>query len=308
MKTLKEIKSLISKEELTIMYYEKGMCQADIAKYLDTPNNRISDLFKWYNIPTDNRYKRTFSFNENFFDIWSSDMAYILGFIISDGNIRESLLRIELQKKDVEVLDYIKTSMSSTQEVKFRNRFDTRTQKIYESTFFYLNSSKMIKTLASMGVIPNKSGKEICPENIPVQFIPDFLRGVMDGDGNIQCKNIVSDGKHYKSFCIQIASSSELFLIQLKDRLMKGLGRIFKNENCYVWELRSRNEIVDVLNYIYNGNFCLERKHKKYLEILEYHNKMSSNKVSRGTIKGWSNYKENNNINFSKEYKSFILS
>ena len=53
--------------------------------------------------------KRIYELNEDYFETWSHEMAYILGFISADGSInkQKTSLSIELQMRDKKVLEFI---------------------------------------------------------------------------------------------------------------------------------------------------------------------------------------------------------
>ena len=266
-KTLSELKTSITKDALAELYYTSGVSQAEIAKILNCQKPRISELFKFYKIPIDRRYRRLFKLDENYFSTWSHNMAYLLGFFICDGNIRGNTIRIELQEKDQEVLHFMKKELHAEQEVKFRARYDKRTGKTYKSCLFYISSKIMRQQLEAFGVTSAKSGKEICPD-IPTEYIPDFVRGIIDGDGSIIEKHIVVNRRPYKSFRVEIASSCKQFLLDMQEKYLFKTGTIRKNKNCYAWSVENRPQIKQLLNFIYNDNFKLERKYIKYLNII----------------------------------------
>ena len=54
------------------------------------------------------RNKLKYSVDESFFDKWTRQMAYILGFTFADGNIHHTSLSWDLQKRDKEILVKIK--------------------------------------------------------------------------------------------------------------------------------------------------------------------------------------------------------
>ena len=51
-----------------------------------------------------NRNRLKYSVNEKFFDKWTSQMAYILGFTFADGNIYKTSLAWDIQKRDLNLL------------------------------------------------------------------------------------------------------------------------------------------------------------------------------------------------------------
>lgn len=47
-------------------------------------------------------------------------------------------------------------------------------------------SKEIWQALKNLSIEQNKSGHERIPKNIPSDFIPDFIRGLWDGDGFIR--------------------------------------------------------------------------------------------------------------------------
>src|SRR5690625_7370121 len=56
--------------------------------------------------------------NEDFFKTWSNEMAYALGFVITDGNISSSALAISQNERYI--LEAIRIAMESEYEIKRR--------------------------------------------------------------------------------------------------------------------------------------------------------------------------------------------
>jgi hypothetical protein len=125
------------------------------------------------------------------FDSWSAEMAYILGFAMADGSIRHKdycksdgyALAFNLQLDDIEVLNFIKNRTQTKASVITR-KF-TGSDSIYrEQCSIVISSKSMVERLISLGVVPQKTGKESFP-NMPEEFERDFIRGYFDGDGCI---------------------------------------------------------------------------------------------------------------------------
>lgn len=287
MKTFKQLKDSITKEWLEVKYFQEGLKQGDIAKILNCRKNIVSYLFKYFSIKTDNRYRRKYICNENYFNKWSANMAYILGFITCDGYIMENGFGVELNEKDIEVLKFIINEISPQSKIKFRQRLDKRTGNLYKSYFCYICSKKIKNQLEIYGIIKNKTGKEKII-NIPPEFKFDYLRGIIDGDGTIVCSDITISNKKYMHPRLGICSSSINFLEDLNREYFDGKGKTStkRKRRCYDLTLESRPIIIHLLNKVYNGNFHLRRKYEKFLKIKEYDLLMSTNKISIGTLKG----------------------
>ena len=69
----------------------------------------------WKHRGTDDVYE----INEDFFHNWSKEMSYILGLILTDGNIGTDDNRISITMKDVELLEKVKNKLESNHLIKF---------------------------------------------------------------------------------------------------------------------------------------------------------------------------------------------
>jgi hypothetical protein len=105
-----------------------------------------------------------------------------------------------------------------------------------------LNSKEVKKDLEKLGICANKSLNVKFP-NIPTEFLPSFVRGVIEGDGWVQKKGYV----------MNITTGSLCFA--------EGLLTVFQ-----IWKLRS--EITTVLSQAGNVIYRVWVKGKNDLPIL----------------------------------------
>lgn len=187
-------------------------------------------------------------------------MAYILGFTFADGNIFKTTLSWDL-KDDKELLEKMNETMDSTYPISVgKNSWRLR-----------ISNPAIIEDLKKLGVTPNKS-KTLCfPEKIPSNFLPHFIRGILDGDGWI----CVKESK--KEVTIGFASGSYSFLLGLGRNLSRNLimdfmsprerKKLVKNNKIvtsYSLEYYSHNA-YKVLNFIYGNlgkkDLYLDRKY-----------------------------------------------
>lgn len=120
--------------------------------------------------------KRKHSVNHDFFKTWTPEMAYVLGFFFSDGNVSfdRKQISIHLNKQDYHILEKISKVMES--EIAIR---------VYpHSSYLRINSKILAKDLIELGCVPRKSKILRFPE-INDDFLNHFVRGYFDGDGSI---------------------------------------------------------------------------------------------------------------------------
>lgn len=200
-----------------------------------------------------------FQINEKFFQTWSPQMAYVLGFIFADGAIEDvqkssRTCYIALSSVDISILKQIRLSMNSNHKFYLRkSRLVTyRDGKSYnsrDSFIFRIGSKLMYNDLLSLGVTPRKSLSILFP-SIPIEYLHLFIRGYFDGDGCIHLK----EGKYPKV----IFTSGSIKFIQ-------GLANILSN----ILQIPAKSANSQIEN---SGNPCyrLGYSSKDSRKILEF--------------------------------------
>ncbi len=119
---------------------------------------------------------RKYFVNHNFFKKQSPEMAYILGWFFSDGNVSTNnyCISIHLNKKDHYILEEISQILENNRPI----------YKYNNSSYLRIDSKVLANDLIDLGCIPKKSHKLKFP-NIKNKFISHFIRGYFDGDGSI---------------------------------------------------------------------------------------------------------------------------
>jgi len=122
--------------------------------------------------------------NEEFFDKWSSQMAYVLGLLYADGSLEDaSYLRgkyIRLTSTDKELIFRVRRWLDSEHTIIIYLKPDSLYGK--QRYFLRIGSHKLYNSLTKLGLYPNKSLTIKFP-NIPSKYLKDFIRGYFDGDG-----------------------------------------------------------------------------------------------------------------------------
>lgn len=210
--------------------------------------------------------KPTLKVNEDYFKKWSSNMAYILGFIFADGNITKvthngcsDKLSFGQNKKDIDVLRKIKQELSAEHTLSIGKKY----------VHFSIYSQIIVDDLKKLGVSYRKSLRKSRGKipNILQKYIRDFIRGIVDGDGSI---NFNKRGRQKRYPNLSICGKREVmtfirnhflsrFNIYSKIAQAKYYG---KKYNLFYIAYRS-NSAKTLINYLYNNaNLYLERKFK----------------------------------------------
>ena len=219
----------------------------------------ISNILENNNVVRNNKYKNI-GLNENYFEnIDSTDKAYFLGFLLTDGNIslNENIIRLVIASKDEEILNVFKEKTGNT------NKICIREDEKHSERIFQLRSKKWKDDLAKYRVVPQKTFISEMPI-LSTDMMPHLIRGMIDGDGWI------SFHSHQIGFC-----GNEKTVIQLKEYLVKTLNIynvkvIHARENLWQVAWASKTDIEKIGNYIYQNkdNCFLSRKYNNFLQII----------------------------------------
>lgn len=215
----------------------------------------------------ENRFSMGHTINENaFLDTSEPECAYFYGWLLTDGCISKRKygyqVSISLQKQDFKILDSLSCYIRNGCEVKYRDRFDKRTEKVYSSCSYNFSYTPIIDRLVHIGLSERKSLKECCPE----AFLTNshFWRGVFEGDGYLSRPD--------QDLKLQICGSQEL-CNQWADYCRYVLPTVhvsvkhMRNNLWYTYSGRS-SECKIILDSLYLGvpeNLRLERKYNLYL-------------------------------------------
>ncbi len=115
------------------------------------------------------------SVNAEFFDSWTSESAYVLGFLYADGSIRKD--KISFYQNDSQFLETIRHVMGINNDVK------PHMERCHVLSF---NCCYLADRLKEIGVRERKSfGNMVFPTGLPDVLYGHFFRGFFDGDGSV---------------------------------------------------------------------------------------------------------------------------
>ena len=271
-------------------YYAFYLESKSITKTSHNFNKCTKYLKKWFiennlSYPNENFNKKV-SLNSSYFrNIDCQNKAYILGFIYADGclhkrrripNGAEGLsLSFNIKITDREILEFIKKELNYGGILGFNPKanFLAPNGKNYERAEqirISITSLELCRDLINLGVLSNKSNKEMNMPNIPSEFIPHFIRGYFDGDGSI---SLAIKQLKYRVSCrarVSFCCNSKIFLEEIQKYLklsninssLSGLSR-----NNYTLHISEYSEnIIKFCKYLYtDSKFYLKRKNDKFI-------------------------------------------
>ena len=260
----------IPKEKLYELYYEQKLSLQKIGELYGKPREYIYRKMRKYGFKSrtksdawEHRGKdELYEINEKFFNSWTNEMAYVLGFILTDGNISDENNQVRITIKDVKLLEKIRTKLKSNHPIKY-----LKADGIY---YFSFGKGKMVERLRKLGITSNKSLDIEFPK-VPDKFLSHFIRGVFDGDGSV-----FFESRSKKSpLRVSFTSGSKKFITALEDILHTQAGvskrTIYKlhRKNTSYYIRYCHKDSLKFFDYIYAGadeSMWLERKHRKLLE------------------------------------------
>lgn len=207
--------------------------------------------------------------NQKFFDVWTPEMAYILGFFYADGSleyaptIRGKYVRFTSCDKDILML--IKNALHSDHPLHMRTP-----QSGNNSFMLRIGDQILFERLQTFGATTNKSLTMKFP-NVPKDYLSDFLRGYFDGDGCvfIEYKKLVNGSKSVKRLHTSFTSGSNRFLEEIHYLLKSKLSiesKLYKNNNTYQIRYNTKSSIK-LFTFLYqntNNKIMLNRKYNKF--------------------------------------------
>ncbi len=170
--------------------------------------------------------------NEKFFDSWSNDMAYVLGYWYADGSVeRVPAIRghyIRISSVDLTLIEQVKVAMKSKHNiVEYPPRVKGRMRYVLR-----IGSKPLFDAMNKHGLTEHKSLSMKFPK-IPKKYLPAFIRGYFDGDGCIHAEKNVT-GKT-KRLVVIFTSGSWDFLLSLQS-LLHDVAGVSSNRKIGVTE------------------------------------------------------------------------
>lgn len=191
--------------------------------------------------------------------IWTPNLAYAIGLLTTDGCLSTDKRHIIMRSSEPELLNTFKQCLGINNKIgttKNRNIISYRVQ--FGNVQFY-------NWLIKIGLFPAKT-YTIGKINIPDEYFKDFLRGHLDGDGNINIfQDVYNTFKNPKYIYIRLSvrfiSASKQHILWLRSKIIKNFnvkGRIHEakpanpEKQISIWVLKfgKKNQLNYCLNSI----------------------------------------------------------
>jgi hypothetical protein len=222
---------------------------------------------------TRNQYSFSNKIKEGLFKkIEDSDSAYWLGFLYADGSIRANRneIALELQERDKKTIEDFHNYCGNSNTI--RKHEIVKNNKSYVSYVSSFSSAVVKENLKTLGCVPNKSLILTFPneEQVPQEYIYDFVRGYIDGDGYLQY-----DSEKHRYRIIILGTKDFLFGLVKRLNLFEYCS-INKDKNSQIYSLTISNKenVFNLLKKLYeNSKYHLQRKFDIYENAKRVYNK-----------------------------------
>ncbi|MED4228664.1 LAGLIDADG family homing endonuclease [Neobacillus cucumis] len=288
----KEVMKRITKNGLEYKYHVLNLSSNQIAKEigLEGKGNQVRRAMKILGIErrtikqgSKMYFKNKPAVNVEFFKKESREFFYILGLLLTDGSVTDEN-RISLGLIDKEVIEWVAKTIGYQNKIYEEQRkkgmlikVDGRVIRVKEPKKFYIIrfvNDEVTEILKQFCFVPRKSLTLGFP-NIPNEYIADFIRGVIDGDGSVQIyPTITKMGEVITHSRIYVGMGSESFLKGLKkliETIITGSYEVKqRGGNFYTYKFDNRADIIALGKAIYRHDaFGMERKKERWLTVLE---------------------------------------
>ena len=214
-------------------------------------------------------------YNINFFDQYNPESVYWAGFICADGYIRDDrdAISIHLCNADNSHLYKIKELTKYEGNISNSNN---------ECSITFSGKWYSESLLKNYSLTPRKAHIVEINNNIPIDMLCHYIRGIFDGDGCIY------DLRGYPA--ISFSSSSE--------KMLNGLIKIFKEQVGIQLQTKDKQPKINgiqicytcdnamkILDWMYKSSVYLTRLDRKYNKYLSYVNKRYEKKKYTQDIK-----------------------
>lgn len=245
--------------------YLDGFSAIKLAQLYNVVPHKIYYILKRNNILIRSN-KENYSLNliNNFSKINTEKEAYLLGFLLADGQIQKNkqsslILRLDVAEKDIYIIELLQEYLGLKNRIHIYNR-ESPFQNVAR---IVIPNDELCFNLSKFNMIPKKTFNLNYPI-IPSNLDRHFIRGYSDGDGCFTCH-------HWK-----LVGTKEM-LENIQQILIHNIGlnrtKLSKRHkhrlnNNFNLEYGGRKNIAKIFHYLYDeSEFFLERKKNKAYEI-----------------------------------------
>ena len=265
------------KEKEIVEYYKsKPMTFNELVSKFGLCSPTIGKILNKYHIA---RYTKSQLYSpelvEDYFSVINTQAkAYFLGLIITDGciyskNGKAPRISISLHDNDSYLIKLFLKEIHSNKKVTNDGRGCSEVA---------IGSHKMVSDLRKYGLLERKSLCTVFPSNLPIDYYPSLLRGIIDGDGSISF--YARKGRKCHTKAIRLCSGNEKFLLDIVEFLHRVVGidsvNVYRDkENLWSIAYRKTASLLKLIEYLYSDAEIYMKRKKElcdlvYAECVQY--------------------------------------
>ena len=200
---------------------------------------------------------------------WSSEFAYAIGLLVTDGSLSKDGRHIVLVSKDREMIENFMKALDFQNKIGRHSRGSSIDKKYFRVQFGDVN---FYNFLLKIGLMPNKT-KIIRDVKIPSKYFFDFLRGHFDGDGSFYSYWDPRWRSNFMFYTVFVSASKNHieWLQKFIYKFLKIKGYVAKSVTNSVYQLRyAKADSLKLLSKLYYNSdiVCLSRKRLKIRKAL----------------------------------------
>jgi hypothetical protein len=266
------LRAAVSEAELRELYFAQGLTIEEIAARFGLAATTIARRFADLGI----RARRRGPLPGTRYGVplrasqgieWTAELAYAIGLITTDGCLSRDGRHLTMTSKDFDLLETVRRCLGITARI----TLSTNPRPVYR-----LQWGDIIfhQWLMNIGLMPAKSLR-LGALRVPDEWMADFLRGCIDGDGSIvtytdRYNTFKKSTYVYTRVYLSLVSASPRFVEWLRETLRRltgvsghvGLRR--SEGRSDLWRLRyAKGEALRLLRWMYYSPEvpCLRRKY-----------------------------------------------
>lgn len=222
-----------------------------------------------------------YNVNTKIFDDITPESSWLLGWLLSDGNLYNDRVKILLSDKDVDAIHKMIKILEFDGPINKHVVTNSNWTHVHYGFSFYRKN--ISQNLEKHNLVPKKSLILKYPTTVDWKNMRHFVRGYFEGDGSIRYN------KNRNCLNIDIKGTYN-FLNKLKFNMKNCLGirggiyKSYNSEFTYDYIINGNHAVVMFLNWIYGSvteNIRLDRKYKQ--SILLYNTMLSKRKTEQKT-------------------------
>ena len=228
------------------------------------PGPQVSFRIKFYKLPSFSQCNVLhFEHMVNLKIIQPANLWYIVGLIVTDGNLSKDGRHVSITSKDAELLIEVKIALHLESKLGHKARGGEKEKKY---TVLQFSDVAFYQYLNTIGIQPKKS-LTLGAINVPSDYFKDFLRGVIDGDGSIN--TWIHKTNKQSQWCLRITSGAPLFSTWIHQEIQNHFSVTGK---LYSYKFKGKKNPINIIkfgkiatkiilrNIYYSNCLSLERK------------------------------------------------